>query len=87
MTAAWGLVAVNGVLAQLFADGPTVDKLRDALPSLVVLGVTAVAGAVLSAWSTAMSGRLEPQVERAVSARYYTAVTGVEVEATERPEV
>jgi ATP-binding cassette subfamily B protein len=32
-----------------------------------------------------MSGRLEPQVERAVSARYYTAVTGVEVEATERP--
>ncbi|WP_177204294.1 MULTISPECIES: ATP-binding cassette domain-containing protein [unclassified Streptomyces] len=87
VTAAWGLVAVNGVLAQLFADGPTVDKLRDALPSLVVLAVAAVATAVLSAWSTAMSGRLEPQVERAVSARYYTAVTGVEVEATERPEV
>ncbi|MFH0180746.1 hypothetical protein ACIA6D_41875 [Streptomyces cacaoi] len=87
VTAAWGLVAVNGVLAQLFADGPTVDKLRDALPSLVVLAVAAVAGAVLSAWSTAMSGRLEPQVERAVSARYYRAVTGVEVEATERPEV
>ncbi|OEJ22147.1 hypothetical protein AR457_40435 [Streptomyces agglomeratus] len=36
VTAAWGLVAVNGVLGQLFADGPTVDKLRDALPSLVV---------------------------------------------------
>lgn len=87
VTAGWGLVAVNGVLAQLFADGPTVDKLRDALPSLVALAVAAVASAVLSAWSTAMSGRLEPQVERAVSARYYTAVTGVEVEATERPEV
>ncbi|MYR54884.1 ABC transporter ATP-binding protein, partial [Streptomyces sp. SID625] len=87
VTAGWGLVAVNGVLAQLFADGPTVDKLRDALPSLMVLAVAAVVGAVLSAWSTAMSGRLEPQVERAVSARYYTAVTGVEVEATERPEV
>ncbi|MFI0928659.1 ATP-binding cassette domain-containing protein [Streptomyces sp. NPDC021012] len=87
VTAGWGLVAVNGVLARLLADGPTVDKLRDALPSLVVLAVAAVAGAVLSAWSTAMSGRLEPQVERAVSARYYTAVTGVEVAATERPEV
>jgi ATP-binding cassette subfamily B protein len=87
VTAGWGLVAVNGVLAELFADGPTADKLRDALPSLVVLAVVSVVGAVLSAWSTAMSGRLEPQVERAVSARYYAAVTGVEVEATERPEV
>lgn len=87
VTAGWGLVAVNSVLTRLFADGPTADKLRDALPSLVVLSVAAVATAVLAAWSTAMSGRLEPQVERAVSARYYTAVTHVEVEATERPEV
>ncbi|MEU7354992.1 ABC transporter ATP-binding protein, partial [Streptomyces albidoflavus] len=87
VTAGWGLVAVNSVLTKLFADGPTGDKLREALPSLAVLAVAAVATAVLSAWSTAMSGRLEPQVERAVSARYYRAVTGVEVEATERPEV
>lgn len=87
VTAGWGLVAVNSVLTRLFADGPTADKLRDALPSLVVLSVAAVATAVLAAWSTAMSGRLEPQVERAVSAQYYTAVTHVEVEATERPEV
>ncbi len=87
VTAGWGLMAVNSVLTELFADGPTRDKLRDALPSLAVLAVTAVATATLSAWSTAMSGRLEPQVERVVSARYYTAVTQVEVEATERPEV
>jgi ATP-binding cassette subfamily B protein len=87
VTAGWGLVAVNSVLTELFADGPTADKLRDALPSLTVLAVTAVATGLLAAWSTAMSGRLEPQVERVVSARYYTAVTGVEVEATERPEV
>ncbi|MCP9985397.1 ABC transporter ATP-binding protein/permease [Streptomyces sudanensis] len=87
VTAGWGLVAVNSVLMRLFADGPTADKLRDALPSLAVLAVAVVAAAVLSAWSTAMSGRLEPQVERVVSTRYYTAVTRVEVEATERPEV
>ncbi|MGV9247016.1 ABC transporter ATP-binding protein [Streptomyces sp. NPDC003710] len=87
VTAAWGLVAVNSVLTRLFANGPTSDKLRDALPSLSVLAVTAVGAALLSAWSTAMSGRLEPQVERAVSARYYAAVTRVEVEATERPEI
>ncbi|MCX5409696.1 ABC transporter ATP-binding protein/permease [Streptomyces sp. NBC_00335] len=87
VAAGWGLVAVNSVLTELFAAGPTAGKLREALPSLVVLGVTAVVTALLAAWSTAMSGRLEPQVERAVSARYYAAVTGVEVEATERPEV
>ncbi|MFF0075673.1 ABC transporter ATP-binding protein [Streptomyces sp. NPDC005494] len=87
ITAAWGLVAVNSVLARLFATGPTADKLRDALPSLLVLAFVAVGSALLTAWSTAMSGRLEPQVERAVSARYYAAVTQVEVEATERPEV
>ncbi|MGP3756695.1 ATP-binding cassette, subfamily B [Streptomyces sp. LamerLS-316] len=87
VAAAWGLVAVNSVLTNLFAEGPTADKLRDALPALAALAATAVAAALLTAWSTAMSGRLEPQVERAVSARYYTAVTHVELEATERPEV
>ncbi|MFE7107943.1 hypothetical protein ACFU98_22980 [Streptomyces sp. NPDC057575] len=87
VTAAWGLVAVNSVLTQLFAEGPTADKLRESLPSLVVLAVVSVAAAMLAAWSTAMSGRLEPQVERAVSACYYEAVTRVEVEATEQPEV
>jgi ATP-binding cassette subfamily B protein len=87
VTAAWGLVAVNSVLTRLFAEGPTADKLHQALPSLVVLAATAMGASLLSAWSTALSGRLEPQVERAVSARYYTAVTRVEVAATERPEV
>ncbi|MFI7104129.1 ATP-binding cassette domain-containing protein [Streptomyces sp. NPDC050161] len=87
VTAGWGLVAVNGILTQLFAEGPTADKLREALPSLVVLAAMSLLAAVLTAWSTAMSGRLEPQVERAVSAQYYRAVTRVEVAATERPEV
>ncbi|MGW1107372.1 ABC transporter ATP-binding protein [Streptomyces sp. NPDC002540] len=87
VTAAWGLVAVNSVLTDLFSEGPTADKLREALPTLTVLAATAVIAALLTAWSTAMSGRLEPQVERAVSGRYYTAVTRVELEATERPEV
>ncbi|WP_327424916.1 ABC transporter ATP-binding protein/permease [Streptomyces sp. NBC_01230] len=87
VTAVWGLVAVNSVLTDLFAEGPTAHKLREALPSLAVLAATAMLAALLMAWSTAMSGRLEPQVERAVSARYYTAVTRVELEATERPEV
>ncbi|WP_369201574.1 ATP-binding cassette domain-containing protein [Streptomyces sp. PU-14G] len=87
LTTAFGLVAVNGVLGSLFADGPTGDKLRQSLPALALLAVVSVGMALLAAWSTAMSGRLEPQVERAVSLRYYRAVTEVEVAATEKPEV
>ena len=34
-----------------------------------------------------MSGRLEPQVERAVSTQYYRALVRVEVEATEQLDV
>jgi len=86
-TAAWGLVAVNSVLTDLFAAGPTGERLRESLPALASLAAAAVIAALLTAWSTAMSGRLEPQVESAVSARYYRAVTRVELEATERPEI
>ncbi|MBU7598949.1 ABC transporter ATP-binding protein/permease [Streptomyces sp. P38-E01] len=87
LTTGVGLAAVNSVLTSLFADGPTADKLRQSLPALLVLAVVSIGAAVLSAWSTAMTGRLEPRVERAVSARYYRAVTQVEMEATEQPEV
>ncbi|MFH8886111.1 ATP-binding cassette domain-containing protein [Streptomyces californicus] len=87
VSAAWALIAVNSVLGDLFAQGPTGERLREALPALGGLGAVAVLGALLTAWSTAMSGRLEPQVERAVAARYYRAVTRVEFEATQRPEV
>ncbi|MEU2609006.1 ABC transporter ATP-binding protein [Streptomyces albus] len=87
VTGGFGLVAVNGVLTQLFADGPTADKLRQSLPALLVLAALSLTTALLSAWSTAMSGRLEPQVERAVSTRYYRAVTQVEVQATEEADV
>ncbi|MFD5000338.1 ABC transporter ATP-binding protein [Streptomyces buecherae] len=87
VTGATGLVAVNGVLTHLFADGPTPDKLRQSLPALIVLAVVSVGTALLAAWSTAMSGRLEPQIERAVSTQYYRAVTRVEVTATEQPEI
>ncbi|OKH98990.1 ABC transporter [Streptomyces sp. CB02923] len=87
VTGAVGLVAVNGVLNELFATGPTGDKLRQSLPALLVLALVSAAAALLSAWSTAMAGRLEPQVERTVSLRYYASVTRVEVVATERPEV
>lgn len=87
VASAYGLVAVNGVLTSLFTGGPTPERLGQALPALVVLAVMSMCVAVLAAWSVAMSGRLEPQVERAVSTRYYTATTRVELVATEEPAV
>ncbi|MBB5939712.1 ATP-binding cassette domain-containing protein [Streptomyces zagrosensis] len=87
LTAAFALVAANRVLTELFAQGPTTDRLRMALPALAAITVVAMCSAVLAAWSVAMSGRLEPQVERAVSTRYYAATARVELRATEEPAV
>lgn len=60
VTAGWRLAAVNTVVPRLFADGPTPDELRDALPSLAVLAVAAVATAMPSASSTATSRSRRP---------------------------
>lgn len=87
LAGAFGLVATNKVLSELFAGGPTPERLRQALPALAAMAAVAVCAAVLSALSVAMSGRLEPQVERSVSARYYAAATRVELSATEEPAV
>ncbi|MEU6671180.1 hypothetical protein [Streptomyces sp. NPDC046727] len=78
MPAAGGLVAVDSVLTRLSATAPTADKLREALPSPAPLAVVSVGSALLTAWSTAMSGRLEPQVERLTVGSAPDAVSGVQ---------
>lgn len=81
------LVATTRVLNNLFSGGPTPERLVQSAPALAFMAVIAVCMALLSSLSTAMSGRLEPQVERRVSERYYAAVAGVELAATEQPEI
>ncbi|MFJ3581966.1 ABC transporter ATP-binding protein [Streptomyces sp. NPDC090127] len=83
VTQAVGLVAVNAILVQLLAQGSTAERLRSALPSLVVVGVLAVVGAALKSASSAATGILEPKVQRVATERYLGLVARVELSAIE----
>ncbi len=81
-----GLVAVNDVLAAVLAAGPTGGRLHDALPSLLIVAVTAVVGALATSASTSGTGRLEPKVERVATEMYLERVIHVELAAIEDEE-
>ncbi|MEU9125323.1 ATP-binding cassette domain-containing protein, partial [Streptomyces sp. NPDC048506] len=84
---AFGLLATNEVLVDLFAGGPTPDRVRAALPSLLVVAGTAVLVALLTAMSALAVGRLEPQVERAASLRLLSHAIRVELADLEDTQV
>ncbi|MGW4231690.1 ABC transporter ATP-binding protein [Streptomyces sp. NPDC004980] len=86
IAAAAGLLAVNSVMHALLGSGDPVDRLRAALPALVVGAVVAVVNAGLAGLSTSRAGRLEPLVERIATTEYLAAATAVELEAIEEPE-
>ncbi|WP_106403101.1 ABC transporter ATP-binding protein [Actinocorallia populi] len=61
---AFGLLATNQVLQQLLAAGPTPERVRNALPALLLVAAAGISVALMTAWSNAVSGRLKPKVER-----------------------
>jgi len=78
---AFGLLATSGVLASLLAAGPTPGRVRDALPSLALVGAAAgLRGVLLSAAGWAQA-RLKPQVERQAETRLFELTTRVELTA------
>jgi ATP-binding cassette subfamily B protein len=79
--AAFGLLATQSVLIQIFAGEPTPARLRSAFPSLVVLGVvTAIRGSLGIATGYAQNG-LTPRVERAVQRQLFEVTTAVRLDA------
>ncbi|HEV7628992.1 MAG TPA: ABC transporter ATP-binding protein, partial [Streptomyces sp.] len=80
---AFSLVAINHVLTALLATAPVTDKLREALPALIAVAVTAALTALLSAASTYGTGRLEPRVERVATERFLERAARVELSAIE----
>ena len=77
----FALFATTGVLEALFAAGPTPDRVRAALPSLLlVAGATAIRSGVSTAAGWAQS-RLEPQVDQVVEVRLYDLTSQVELAA------
>jgi ATP-binding cassette subfamily B protein len=78
---AFGLLATTGVLTALFAAGPTPDRVRAAVPSLLLVGVATALRAAFQAGAGWAQARLEPQIERIVETRMYELTTAVELAA------
>jgi len=77
----FGLLSTQRLLVQLFAGGPTPDRVRAALPALLVLaGVTAVRGVLGIAVGYAQNG-LTPRVNQAAERRLFEVTTAVRLEA------
>ncbi|WP_424641409.1 ABC transporter ATP-binding protein [Embleya sp. AB8] len=83
LAAGMGLLATNRALVALFADVPTTDRLRDAAGPLLFIMTVSALSALLAAVSVGATSRLEPQVERVCTARYYRLAARVELQAFE----
>jgi ATP-binding cassette subfamily B protein len=82
----YALFATTGVLQALFASGPTPQRVRAALPSLILVAAsTALRSGVATAagWS---QSRLEPQVDQIVEVGLYDLITQVELAAFDDPD-
>ncbi|MEV6814542.1 ATP-binding cassette domain-containing protein [Micromonospora sp. NPDC051296] len=79
--AAFGLLATQRVLVELFAGGPTGDKVVAALPALAALaGATAIRAGMGIATGYALNG-LTPRVSREVERGLFEVTTAVRLEA------
>jgi ATP-binding cassette subfamily B protein len=79
VASAAGLVSVVGVLDGLLQAGPTPDRIRAAVPSLLVLIGAAAARTLLASAATAAQGRLSPKVSRAAEMRLLELTTRVDL--------
>ncbi|MEV6370150.1 ATP-binding cassette domain-containing protein [Micromonospora musae] len=78
---AFGLLAAQRVLVELFAGGPTADKVVAALPALVTLAAaTALRAGMATAMGYAQNG-LTPKVDREVERGLFEVTTAVRLEA------
>ncbi|HEY0001518.1 MAG TPA: ABC transporter ATP-binding protein [Actinoplanes sp.] len=77
----FGLLSTQRLLMELFAGGPTPDRVRAALPALVLLAaVTAVRGGLGIVVGYAQNG-LTPRVTQIAERRLFEATTAVELAA------
>ena len=83
---AFALFATTGVLEALFAGGPTPQRLRAALPSLILVAAATATRAGLSAAAGWTQSRLEPQVDQAVEVRLFDLTSQVELAAFDDPD-
>jgi ATP-binding cassette, subfamily B, bacterial len=81
-----GLISVVGVFNGLLQEGPTPERVRAAVPSLLLLiGAAAVRGALTSA-AAAANGRLAPLVYQAAEMRLLNLTTRVDLSTFDDPQ-
>jgi ATP-binding cassette, subfamily B, bacterial len=76
-----GLLAVSSVLSELFAGGPTPDRVRAALPALLWAGAAVTLRGALTIAAGWAQARLTPQVAYEVELRLFDATTAVRLAA------
>jgi ATP-binding cassette, subfamily B, bacterial len=74
-----GLVNVVGVLDGLLAQGPTPERIRSAVPSLLILITAGAIRTLLQSAATAAQGRLSPKVMQAADIRLLELTTRVDL--------
>jgi ATP-binding cassette, subfamily B, bacterial len=82
----FALLATNDVLEALFAAGPTPQRVRAALPSLVLVAAVVAVRAGLQAAAGWAQSRLRPQVDQVVEIRLLDLTTQVELAAYDDAE-
>src|SRR6202522_3116952 len=80
------LYATTGVLEALFAAGPTPQRFRAALPSLILVAAATAARAGIAAAAGWAQARLEPMVDQLVEVRLYDLTSRVELAAFDDPD-
>ncbi|WP_424535889.1 ABC transporter ATP-binding protein [Sphaerisporangium viridialbum] len=83
---AFGLLATTGVLQALFSAGPTPDRVKAALPSLLLVGVAATLRTTLEAGAGWAQSRLEPQVGRIAEKQLYELTSRVDLICFDDPD-
>ncbi|GII92731.1 ABC transporter ATP-binding protein [Sinosporangium siamense] len=83
---AFGLLATTGALEALFSAGPTPERLKAALPSLILVAAAAALRTALNAGAGWAQARLGPQVARISERRMYGLTSHVELAAYDDPD-
>lgn len=82
---ALGLYATTSALTPLLAAGPTGDRVRDALPALIVVTLAACARSLVAALTVATTARIGPRVDGIAETRYLEAATKAPLAAYDDP--
>ncbi|MEH1127545.1 ABC transporter ATP-binding protein [Micromonospora sp. CPCC 206061] len=86
VASAVSLVSVVGVLDGLLRAGPTPDRIRAAVPSLLVMVVAGALKTLLTSAATAAQGRLSPQVLQAAEMELLDLTTRVDLATFDDPD-